>query len=298
MRILLTGKNGQLGWELHRQLAQDFTVFAIGREDVDFLDTKFFATMLRQAPRFDLIVNAAAYTDIDNAEREPFAVEAINSEAVATLAAEANCRGIPMIHFSTSHVFSGARRTRPYRENDKPDPQSLYGSLKLEGERRLSSTLEKHLIFRLSGLYGIHHKNFFTAILARNRSGIAPRVADNQIISPNWTPLVAEAVVAVIQQLFWGEDIPWGTYHLSGSGSTTPYGFAKLICEKINDVWGGNMPLPIPNRSRKSVNTIQRPKYSVLDSTRFNTAFQYVLPDWQEQFLRFFGGIDQRRNGQ
>jgi len=298
MRILLTGKNGQLGWELHRQLAQDFTVFAIGREDVDFLDTKFFATMLRQAPRFDLIVNAAAYTDIDKAEREPFAVEAINSEAVATLAAEANCRGIPMIHFSTSHVFSGARRTRPYRESDQPNPQSLYGSLKLEGERRLRTTLEKHLIFRLSGLYGIHHKNFFTSILARNRSGIAPRVADNQIISPNWTPLVAEAVVSVIQQLFWGEDIPWGTYHLSGSGSTTPYGFAKLICEKINDVWGGNMPLPIPNRSRKSGNTIQRPKYSVLDSTRFSTTFQYTLPDWQEQFLRFFGGIDQRRDGQ
>ena len=295
MRILLTGKNGQLGWELYRQLERDFQVLAIGREDVDFLDTKFFASMLRQAPKVDLIINAAAYTDIDGAYREPFVVEAINSEAVATLAAEANRRGIPMIHFSTSHVFGGQHRTRPYREEDRPNPLSLYGSTKLEGERRLHDMLEKHLIFRLSGLYGIHHKNFFTAILARNRSGITSSVADNQVISPNWTPLVAEAVVEVIRQLFWGENIPWGTYHLSGSGSITPYGFAQLICEKINDVWGGDMPLPIPIRSQKTDSMAKRPKYSVLDSSRFNKTFQYVLPDWQEQFLRFFGGIDSQR---
>ena len=295
MRILLTGKHGQLGWELHRQLEWDFTVFAIGREDIDFLDTKFFASMLRHMPKLDLIVNAAAYTDIDKAPQEPFVVEAINSEAVATLAAEASHRNIPMIHFSSSHIFNGQRRTRPYREEDRPCPISLYGSIKLEGEYRLRNTLEQHLIFRLSGLYGSHHKNFFTKILARNRSGIASCVSDNQIISPNWTPLVAEAIVDVIQQLFWGEKIPWGTYHLSGSGSTTPYGFAQMICEKINDVWGGDMPLPIPIRSQKCGGMTKRPKYSVLDSTRFNSTFRHTLPDWQEQFLRFFGGIDPRR---
>ena len=295
MRILLTGKNGQLGWELHQQLARDFTVFAIGREDVDFLDTKIFADVLRQAPKFDLIVNAAAYTDIDRAPREPFMVEAVNSEAVATMAAEADRRGIPMVHFSTNHVFHGQRRTRPYRETDKPNPLSLYGSVKLEGDRRLHNILEKHLIFRLSGLYGIHHRNFFTEILARNRKGIPARVADDQTISPNWTPLVAEAITEVIQQLFWGDDIPWGTYHLSGSGSTTPYGFAQMIGEKINTVWGGDMPLPIPIRSQKCGEMAKRPKYALLDSTKFNNTFHYVLPNWQEQFLRFFGGIDTQR---
>ena len=295
MRILLTGKNGQLGWELHRQLARDFTVFAIGREDVDFLDTKIFMDVLRQAPPFDLIVNAAAYTDIDRAPRESFAVETINSEAVATLAVEADRRGIPMIHFSTDQIFNGQRRTRPYREHDRPNPMSLYGCAKLEGELRLRNILERHLIFRLSGLYGIHHKNFFTKILARNRSGITSRVSDMQMISPNWTPLVAEAIVNVIQQMFWSDDIPWGTYHLSGSGSTTPYGFAQLICEKINAVWGGDMPLPIPIHSPKCDDMAKRPKYAVLDSTKFNTTFQYILPDWQEQFLRFFGGIDSKR---
>ena len=295
MRILLTGKNGQLGWELHQQLAQDFTVFAIGREDIDFRDTKFFVDMIRQAPRFDLIVNAAGYTDIDRAPREPFVVEAINSEAVATLATEADRRGIPMIHFSTSHVFNGQRRTRPYREDDPPSPLSLYGRIKLDGERRLHNILEKHLIFRLSGLYGIRHRNFFTEIVTRNHKYLASHVSDNQIISPNWTPLVAEAVVEVIQQLFWGANIPWGTYHLSGSGSTTPYGFAQMICKKINDVWGDNMPLPIPIRSQTRGTMAKRPKYSVLDSSKFHNTFQHALPNWQEQFLRFFGGQDPKQ---
>jgi len=295
MRILLTGKNGQLGWELHQQLSRDFTVFAVGREDIDFLDTKFFADTLRQAPKLDLIVNAAAYTDVDKAPREPFAAEVVNSESVATLGAEAVRRDIPMIHFSSSHVFNGYRRIRPYRENDAPAPLSLYGSTKLDGERRLRGILQKHLIFRLSGLYGSHHRNFFTEILARNRRGIASRVLDTQTISPNWTPLVAEAIVEVIQQLSWGEDIPWGTYHLSGGGSTTPYGFAQKICEKINDVWGGNMPLPIPVRSQKCDGMAKRPRYSVLDSSKFSNTFHYTLPDWQEQFLRFFGGIDPKQ---
>ena len=292
MRILLLGKNGQLGWELQRQLEQDFKVMAIGREDIDFLDTKFFADMLRHTPKLDLVVNAAAYTDIDKAPRDPFGIEVVNSESVATLAAEADRRDIPMIHFSTNYVFSGQSRRTPYRENDKPNPTSLYGSTKLAGEQRLRNMLEKHLIFRLSGLYGFRRRNFFTEVLARNRRGITSRVSDTQTISPNWTPLVAEAIVDVIQQLFWGEDIPWGTYHLSGSGSTTPYGFAQKICEKINDVWGGNMPLPVPVRSQKCSDMTKRPRYSVLDSTKFTNTFHYTLPNWQEQFIRFFGGID------
>jgi dTDP-4-dehydrorhamnose reductase len=211
MRILLTGKNGQLGWELHRQLEQDYNVLAVGHEDIGFLDTKFLSSVIRRLPHLDMIVNAAAYTDIDRAEREPFVAETINSEAAAILAAEATHRGIPMIHFSTDHVFGGQHRTHPYREGDRPNPVSLYGKTKLDGELRIRSILEKHLIFRLSGLYGIRGKNFFTSILHRNRNGIVPRAASDQMISPNWTPLIAEAVADAISQLFWGEPIPWGT---------------------------------------------------------------------------------------
>lgn len=289
MRILLTGKNGQLGWELHRQLERDFRIFAIGREDIDFRDTQRFASMLRWAPKFDLIVNTAAYTDVDRAEREPFVAETVNSEAAAILAAEADRRGIPMIHFSTSHVFNGRRGM--YRENDPTNPVAVYGRTKLEGEHRIRNIAEKHLIVRLSGLYGTRCKNFFTDVLARNRSGVISRVVDDQTISPNWTPMIAEAVADVIGQWSWGEKIPWGTYHLSGSGSTTPYKFARLICEKINGIWGGGMPLPVPITSRECRGAAKRPKFSVLDSTQFNSTFQIILPNWQEQFLCFFGGL-------
>jgi len=295
MRILLTGKNGQLGWEIHRQLERDFEVLAIGREDVDFLDLRFLGSMIRFMPKLDLIVNTAAYTDIDKAEHESFTAEAVNSEAAVLLAKEAERRKIPMIHFSTHYVFNGRRRSVPYRENDQPCPTSVYSATKLDGENRIRCILEKHLIFRLSGLYGIHHRNFFTEILARNRNGIVSRAAADQVISPNWTPLVAEVVAEVIHQMSWGEKTAWGTYHLSGGGNTTPYEFARLICEKINNVWGGNMPMPIPVVSKKLRTAAKRPKFSVLDPALFNSTFQCVLPDWQEQFLHFFGGLDPSR---
>jgi dTDP-4-dehydrorhamnose reductase len=291
MRILLTGKNGQLGWELHRQLEQDYEVLAIGREDIDFRDSKYLASAIRQLPKFHLIVNAAGSADVERAEQEPFATEAINVEAAAILAAEADFRGIPMIHFSSDHVFGRYQRTLPYREHEKPNPVSVYGWSKLEGEMRIQNILEKHWIFRLSGLFGIRNKNFFTELLARHHAGKISRVANDHMISPNWTPLVAEAVAKAINSLFRGETIPWGLYHLSGSGRTTPHKFAWQVCEKVNDLWGWNMPLPVAVSSKELKDAAKRPRFSVLDSTRFSTAFRQTLPDWHEQFLRFIGGL-------
>ena len=294
MRILLTGKTGQLGWELHRQLEHDYEVIALGREDVDFLDTKTLEAILRNLPALDLIVNAAAYTGID--KTEPFIAETVNSDAVEILATEAERRDIPMIHFSTDHVFNVWRRwASPHREDDHPTPISLYGWTKLEGEILLRKTLEKHLIFRLSGLYGTRRKNFFTEILSRNRNGLVSRVVEDQIISPNWTPLVAEVIAEVIHQLSDGGLPPWGTYHISGDGITCPYEFAKLICQKANELWGGNMPLPVPITSRECRN--KRPLYSVLNPQKFNDTFQCSLPNWQEQFLLLFGELTKNRTG-
>ena len=289
MRILLTGKYGQLGWEIHRQLEQDYDVIAIDREDIDFLDSRFLASIIRRLPKLGLIINAASYTDIEQAERRPYIAEAVNAEAAAILASESDFRGIPMIHFSTDHVFDGRRRKFPYRESDTPNPVSVYGWSKLEGEKRVRNIAEKHLIFRISSLYGIRRKNFFTSLL--NHQGTASRVANDQFISPNWTPLTAEAVAEVIKRLCQGETFPWGVYHLSGNGSTTWYEFARLITEKVNDWWGGDMPLPILSSLAKFKTIAKRPKYSVLDSTRFNNTFHHTLPDWREQFLRFFGGL-------
>ena len=291
MRILLTGKNGQLGWELHRQLERDYEVVAIGREDIDFLDSRFLFRTLKQLPKLDLIVNTAAYTNVDQAEAEPFVAESINSESVALLAAEADRRGIPIIHFSTDYVFDGKNWTRPYREMDKPNPLSTYAWTKLEGEIRVRNITEKHLIFRLAGLYGIRRKNFFTTMLRHHHNGITPRVVNDQVVSPNWTPLIAEAVTHVIEMFFQGETTSWGTYHLSGGGSTTWHEFAQYLFQKANEKCDAHVPPPIAVASKEYGAIAKRPDYSVLDSTKFNTNFHYSLPDWQEQFLRFLGEI-------
>ena len=316
MRILLTGKNGQLGWELHRQLEQAHDVLALGRDDVDFRDSRFLFRRLRELPRLDLIVNAAAYTNVDKAEQEAsppqclhsqdlrsqcshsqcFVAETVNSEAAALLAAEADIRGIPLVHFSTDYVFGGQRRGKPYKENDPPNPVCYYGWTKREGEVRVRNILEKHWIFRLSGLYGLRRRNFFMTMLACRQKGITPRVVNDQIVSPNWTPWVAEAVAAVIRRLSLGEHCPWGTYHLSGTGQTTWYEFARLIFEKLNEFHGTkhrdrNVPLPVPVTTKEYGAIARRPKYSVLDPRLFNTIFQYTLPDWREQFLHFLGGL-------
>ena len=291
MRILLTGKNGQLGWELHRQLERDYEVIAIGREDIDFLDSRFLFRTLKQLPKLDLIVNTAAYTDVDKVEEEPFVAESINSEAAALLAAEADRRGVPIIHFSTDYVFDGKSWTRPYRETDKPNPLSIYGWTKHEGEVRVQNISEQHLIFRLAGLYGIRRRSFFTTMLRHHNKGAAPRVVSDQVISPNWAPLVAEAVTHVIERLSQGESTPWGTYHLSGGGYTTWYEFARMIFQKTNEKRDTNIPLPIPVTSEEYGATAKRPGYSALDPTKFSTTFHYSLPDWREQFLRFLGEI-------
>jgi len=291
MRILLTGKNGQLGWELHHQLKRDHEVIALGREDIDLSDSRLVFRMLKKLPSLDLIVNTAAYTDVDKAEHEPLVAEAINSEAAALLAAEAETRGIPMIHFSTDYVFDGRQGARPYREEDKPNPVCYYGLTKLEGENRIRNILEKHWIFRLSGLYGIRRKNFYTTMLKRNRKSVTTRVVNDQIVSPNWTPFVAEAVVTAIKRLHQNQESAWGTYHLSGISQTTWYEFARLIFEKINNIWGVKVPLLIPVTSKEYDAAARRPKYSVLDPERFNTVFQHTLPEWREQFLRFLGEL-------
>ena len=297
MKILLTGKNGQLGWELHRQMERDHKVIALGRDDIDFLDSRFLFRMLKTLPKIDLMINATAYTDVDRAEHEPFTAESINSEAAAILASEAERRSIPIIHLSCDYVFDGKNLTRPYRETDRPNTHSIYGWTKLEGEVRIRNISEKHLIFRTSGLYGTRRRNFFTTMLEQNHSDVAPRVVNDQVVSPNWTPLVAEAVTEVIGQLLRGKRFPWGTYHISGHGNgfTTWYEFARLLFEKANQLWNAPLVCPIPVTTEEYGADVKRPKYSVLDQSLFNTTFNFTLPGWYEQLMLCIGGIQNKQ---
>jgi dTDP-4-dehydrorhamnose reductase len=294
MRILLTGKNGQLGWKLHRLLEQSLETIAIGHDDVDFQNPEELYELLQRLPDFSLIVNAAAYTKVDQAEQEQHQAELINVEAPAVLACEADRRGIPMIHFSTDYVFDGKKWTQPYTEEDKPNPLSIYGKSKLGGELRVRDLCEKHLIFRVSGLYGMRGQNFLTTMLKYLRSEKTPYVVDDQIISPNWTPLVAEGVEQAIHQVLSGKKIEWGIYHLSGVGSTTWYEFARMIFEKVSAIWRLTQRTPNAVTSEEYGALAERPCYSVLSPNKLIKTFGHSLPDWKTQLLQC---VNVKRNG-
>ncbi|GHV09844.1 NAD(P)-dependent oxidoreductase [Campylobacterota bacterium] len=305
MRILLTGWNGQLGWELHERLKGCFEVIAAGREDMDIQNPAEMCDILRRLPELSLIVNCAAFTDVDRAEREPRRTERINAGGPAILASEADKRGIPMIHFSTDYVFDGSRAAhgrfsgkrqsgkhiKPYTEEDRPDPLSVYGRSKLAGERRVRELCEKHLIFRLSGLYGTRRGNFLTTMLKYALSGETPRVVDDQIISPNWCPMIAGAAEHVIHRILSGRKTEWGIYHLTGTGGTTWHEFARLIFEKTSLLWDKPLVIPETVSSREYGALAGRPAYSVMNPDKFVNTFGYSPPDWKTQFLHCMGTI-------
>ena len=291
MRILLTGKDGQLGWELQRRLELAYNVMAIGRNDHDFRDAQQLHDMLKRLPPLSLIVNAAAYTDVDKAEHEPLTAELVNAEAPAVLAAEADRRAIPIIHFSTDYVFDGKKWTQPYTEDDHPNPLNVYGWSKLAGEQRVRDLCDQHLIFRLSGLYGIRRRNFLTTMLRYLHQSETPRVVDDQIISPNWCPMVAEAVEHVVTRIRNTGKAEWGIYHLTGMGCTTWYEFARLIFEKTARLWGKPLIVPQAVSSDEYDAAAKRPAYSIMHSEKFTRTFGYALPDWQTQFLQCMNSI-------
>ena len=361
MRIFLTGKDGQLGCELHQRLERHITVIAVGREDVDFCNPEMLHAKVRRLPELGLIINCAAYTKVDEAEHEPLKAQLVNVEAPAILAAEADRRNIPIVHFSTDYVFDGQRKSvatridataslaqpvrdahwsqsvnkdvstneihaQPYTEEDRPNPLSVYGWSKLAGEQRMLELCEKALVFRVSSLCGTRRKNFFTTMLKYMHVGKTPRVVDDQIISPNWTPLIAEAVEHVVVKILKNDfsenfDILqryqrpteagyrtdavasnrvkaqpcWGLYHLSGIGSTTWYEFARLIFQKSAEIWNTTSTEPIPVSSEEYNAVAERPNYSVLDPTKFETVFQHKLPDWRTQFLYCAGMLKSKK---
>ncbi len=196
MRILLTGVNGQVGWELQRTLAPLGEVIAAGRDRLDLADT---ASIRRRVEAIapDLIVNPAAYTAVDKAESEPDLAHAINATAPGELAQAAAARGIPLVHFSTDYVFDG-KKSGAYTEADMPNPLGVYGASKLAGEQAVARAGTPHLILRTSWVYGLRGRNFLLTMqrLARERDTLA--VVDDQFGSPTWSRLIAEAAALVV----------------------------------------------------------------------------------------------------
>jgi dTDP-4-dehydrorhamnose reductase len=227
VRILLTGANGQVGWELQRSLAPLGEVLALDRSQLDLADPDGLRQRVRAiAPH--VIVNAAAYTAVDRAESEPEAARAINAIAPGVLAEEAHRLDAILVHYSTDYVFDGTK-PEPYVESDPPNPLSVYGRTKLEGERAIGASGCRHLTLRTSWVYGARGHNFLLTMLRLARERRSLRVVDDQVGAPTWSREIALATAALLARPELALPGADGLYHLTAGGTTSWCGFARAI---------------------------------------------------------------------
>lgn len=273
MKILLIGKNGQVGWELERLLPQVGETIALGRAQADLADVDQLVSTVR-ALRPTVIVNAAAYTAVDRAEAEAELSFAVNARAPRVLAEEAKRLGAYLIHFSTDYVFDGAKRV-PYVEGDAPNPLSVYGASKLEGERGMIAAGGRHAILRTSWVYAHRGRNFFLTMLDKGRAGKPLRVVADQRGAPTWAGDLARVASALARQA----DPAQGLYHAAAGGETTWCGFAQEIFRQA----GLDVPVE-PITTAEYPVAARRPAYSVLDSTHLTRASGIAaIGDWNER---------------
>jgi dTDP-4-dehydrorhamnose reductase len=227
LRILLTGKFGQVGWELERALAPLGEVVAFDRAALDLAQPDAIRARVREV-RPTVIINAAAYTAVDRAESEPELARAINAVAPAVLADEAQRVGAFFVHYSTDYVFDGDK-SEPYTEADAPNPINAYGRTKLEGERAIEASGCRHLTLRTSWVYGTHGQNFLLTMLRLARERRELRIVEDQIGAPTWCREIAQATAALLARPELAVPGRAGLYHLSAGSWTSWFGFAQAI---------------------------------------------------------------------
>ncbi|MDD5240718.1 MAG: dTDP-4-dehydrorhamnose reductase [Sulfuricella sp.] len=276
-RILLVGKNGQVGWELQRTLATLGEVIAVDRQTMDLANPDSIRNAIRTTQP-SLIVNAAAYTAVDKAESEPELAMAINGVAPGIMAEEAKRLGAAMVHYSTDYVFDGTR-TLPYTEEDNPNPLNVYGKTKLAGDLAIQAAGIPHLIFRTSWVYGLRGNNFLLTILRLAKERDELKIVDDQIGAPTWCRMIAEATGQVLSQCCSPFAINSGVYNMTAAGQTSWYGFAQAILE--------NAPSQVQSLSRLIPITTPeyplpalRPPFAILSTDKLKQVFGLDMSSW------------------
>lgn len=286
MRTVVTGANGQLGWELVRSLSPLGEVVALTRSDLDLARLDTIAPTLR-ALRPDVIVNAAAYTAVDRAEEDEALASRINGEAVSILAGEAAQGGAIFVHYSTDYVFDGKKIT-PYTEDDPVAPLNAYGRSKLQGERAVQQSSASWLIFRTTWVYGARGQNFLRTILRLAGEREMLRIVADQHGAPTGARLIAEMTAHALRAARLEQrrgNFVSGLYHLSAAGETTWHGFASAIVEGLRDIDASDAVKTktiAAIRSEEYPTPALRPKNSLLDNTRLIERFEFYRPDWRE----------------
>jgi dTDP-4-dehydrorhamnose reductase len=284
MRILLLGGSGHIGWELQRSLAPVGEVLAPPRAELDLLDQ----AALRHAVRSlqpGVIVNAAAFTDVDRAESEPDLARSLNTLVPAVLAAEARVLGATLIHYSTDYVFDGTKG-HPYQEHDIPHPLNVYGKTKLEGEQAIESLSGLFLILRTGWVYSLRRPCFVTRVLDWARRQPTLRIAADQVGSPTWARPLAEATAGLLARGA-AEGVDWflqhaGLYHLTCRGAVNRHEWARAILSLDPRKAEQIVQHVQPAASAEFAARAERPGFSALDSGRFAQGFGFQLPEWQD----------------
>jgi dTDP-4-dehydrorhamnose reductase len=290
LTILLTGKNGQLGFELQRALAPLGELHAIAQLDCDLADADAVRALVRRiAP--DVIVNPAAYTAVDKAESDSEHAFAVNAAAPGVLGEEAARLGALVIHYSTDYVFDGAK-DGAYVETDAPAPHSVYGKSKLAGEQLLAAANPRHLILRTSWVVGAHGGNFAKTMLrlAANRDRLT--VVADQVGAPTSAALLADVTAHLVRQHAQAGAtgprqgaFPYGVYHVTASGATSWFDYARFVLAEAREAGktlqaGPDAVAPLTTADYPT--PARRPANSRLDTRAFRTAFGLHLPSWQE----------------
>jgi dTDP-4-dehydrorhamnose reductase len=296
VKVLLLGKNGQLGWELQRSLAVLGDLIACDFDSpppwrADFTDADSLAALVRAAAP-DLIVNSAAHTAVDKAESEPDLALAINATAVGVLAREAKARGTWLVHYSTDYVFDGSG-SAPWSEDATPGPLSVYGRTKLAGEEAVRASGCRHLIFRTSWVYAARGGNFARTMLQLARSRESLAVIDDQVGAPTGAELLADITVHAWRAAAAQPELA-GTYHAVAAGETSWHGYARHVIEFARAQGepirvGTDAVKPIPTSAYPQAAT--RPKNSRLDTSKLRGAFGLTLPPWQSGVERMLSEV-------
>ncbi len=285
MKILLFGKNGQVGWELQRSLAPLGEVIVLDRHSQNFCgdlgDLQGLAATV-QAVRPDVIVNAAAHTAVDKAESEPELARLINAAAPSLLAQEAQKLGAWLVHYSTDYVFDGSG-SQPWVETDTPAPLSVYGQTKLEGEQLIAANCSRHLIFRTSWVYAARGSNFAKTVLRLAQERERLTVIDDQWGAPTGAELIADVTAHAIRQVM-AQPRAAGLYHLAASGKTTWYGYAKHVlaqAERVHDAINMMVKEVAAVPTSAFPTPAGRPYNSRLNAAKLQATFGLQLPAWQ-----------------
>lgn len=284
MKILLTGKNGQVGFELRKKLSALGEVIATDREELDLTNAEAIRQFIDQT-KPDIIINPAAYTAVDKAESEPEIAHQVNVTAPEVLAEKAAELDIPLIHFSTDYVFDGLKK-EAYVETDTTNPQSVYGKTKCEGEEKVRHHL-KHIILRTSWVFGSHGNNFLKTILRLTTEKESLNIVSDQCGSPASASMLTDITFKIVDSIFKNKNFnDYGTYHATNEGETNWHGYANLIAVEATKL-GLKIKCETnhirPIATSEFATAAKRPLNSRLNCEKIKKIFMLELPHWESE---------------